>query len=263
MRSFPIYQVDAFTDELFRGNPAAVVVLDAWIDQPLMQKISAENNLSETAFVVRKEENYEIRWFTPESEVALCGHATLASAYVLFKHYEKESSILNFETMQRGQLSVTRSGDLYELDFPADNMKHADPPIDLITAMGKQPEHCLKGITDYMLVYRDEATIRDILPDFDLIKASGARGVIVTAPGSETDFVSRFFAPAVGINEDPVTGSAHTSLIPYWAERLRKESLSASQLSKRGGLLFCRSAGDRVKISGKARLYLKGDIVIE
>lgn len=263
MRSFPIYQVDAFTDKLFGGNPAAVVLLDEWIDQDLMQHIGAENNLSETAFVVKKTDTYEIRWFTPESEVNLCGHATLASAFVLFRYFERESTVLSFKSMHRGTLTVARQGDLYELDFPADTIKHVDPPLEIVRALGEDPVYCLKGVTDNLLVYDNENTIKNLAPDFNKIKTSEARGVIVTAPGSDTDFVSRFFAPAIGINEDPVTGSAHTSLIPYWSERLEKQSLTAKQLSKRGGFLYCRSAGDRVKISGKARLYLQGEIVID
>mgnify|MGYP003659220143 CR=1 FL=1 len=215
-----IYQIGAFTNRTFGGNPAAVCILDSWLSPELMQKIAQENNLAETAFAVKKDDQYELRWFTPEVEVDLCGHATLATAFVLF-HIE-------------------------ELD----------------TAIGKAPVKTLKGKTDYMMVYRSQKEIEAIEPNHHLLGQLDVRGVIVTAPGEEVDFVSRFFAPACGIPEDPVTGSAHTSLTPYWTEILDKTKMTAKQLSKRGGDVVCEYLGERVKISGKAVLYLTGEIDI-
>jgi PhzF family phenazine biosynthesis protein len=260
MPTIPIFQVDAFTDKLFGGNPAAVCVLDEWLDDKLMQQIGAENNLSETAFVVPKEDHYEITWFTPESEVELCGHATLASAYVLFNFYHKEKKSLEFNTRHRGWLEVQCDKDMYTLDFPADVIEPVEAPEAVVDGIRKMPMETWKGKTDYLLVFETEEDILKLAPDFTILKNSGARGVMVTAPGNDVDFVSRFFAPLVGINEDPVTGSAHTSLIPYWAFRLDKTTLEAKQVSKRGGRLHCKLEGDRVKIGGRAKLFFRGEI---
>ena len=262
-----IFQVDAFAGELFRGNPAAVCILEEWLPDNLMQAIAAENNLSETAFAVPEGKGYEIRWFTPVTEVALCGHATLATAHVLFheqpgeKHpLPTDADRLEFYSRERGTLTVTRRGDWLELDFPADPPAEAKLPVGMVEAMGAEPRECLRGTTDYLLVYEDQAAIEALNPDFGLLKQIKARGVIVTAPGDAVDFVSRFFAPQSGVDEDPVTGSAHTMLVPYWSGRLKKQHMEALQLSARGGQLRCESRGDRVGIAGRAVTYLAGRI---
>ncbi len=256
-----IYQVDAFAENVFEGNPAAVCILDAWAEEVWMQQIAMENNLSETAFVVARDDIFEIRWFTPGTEVALCGHATLASAYVLFNFGYVDGTKIEFFSPKSGPLQVEKREDgLLELDFPADTMKAVAPYPELIDAIGKNPLESWKGKTDYMLVYEKQEDIEEIQPNFFQLNQVDARGVIVTAPGREVDFVSRFFAPQAGVNEDPVTGSAHTSLTPYWAGKLGKERLTARQLSKRGGFLICTDRSPRVKIVGKAVLYLEGEI---
>ncbi len=270
-----IYQLDAFTDKLFAGNPAAVVPLTEWLSDERMQQIAAENNLAETAFYVKTEgeTNYHIRWFTPTVEVDLCGHATLATGYVVF--FLENSSPNNdqiYFNSRSGLLKVYRSEDGWlTLDFPADVVQKANvqPPA-LITSMGEKPLAVFKGKTDYMLVYETQAQIEALKPDFREMSSVPARGVIVTAPGNAdddeaVDFVSRFFGPQSGIDEDPVTGSAHTTLIPYWAEKLGKTELTARQLSKRGGYLRCKLNDNgetpaRVDISGQVQLYLTGEI---
>lgn len=258
-----IYQIDAFTDVLFKGNPAAVCVLNKWLDEETMQNIAAENNLAETAFSVKNNNIYEIRWFTPAIEVDLCGHATLATAFVLFKHYGILSDKINFHSKWSGALSVEKSDNgILTLDFPADTMTEVEPIDELNQAIGKTPVKTLKGKTDFMLVYSNQKEIEEIIPDFGILAKFDGRGVIVTAKGDACDFVSRFFAPQSGINEDPVTGSAHTSLTPYWSKALNKNKLSARQLSKRGGSLICEMSGDRVKISGNAVKYMIGEINI-
>ena len=256
-----LYQVDAFTDTVFHGNPAAVCILDDWLDDRLMQQIAMENNLSETAFAVQKNKQFHIRWFTPETEVTLCGHATLATAHVLFTHYHYPGNEITFKSRQRGILKVRKEADALTLNFPADNIKKTTPPPGLIKSLGKKPQEVWKGKTDYLLVYKTEKDIRTITPNYHLLTLVKARGTIITAPGTTTDFVSRFFAPQVGINEDPATGSAHTILIPYWAEHLNKKELTAIQLSKRQGQLNCRLENNRVSISGKATTYLEGEII--
>ena len=261
--NIPIYQVDAFSEAIFSGNPAAVCPLDNWPDDTVLQNIAMENNLSETAFLVRKENHYEIRWFTPVAEVELCGHATLASAHVLFNHLGYSEEKIAFQSRHRGKLTVTKKGALLELDFPADQLEPALPPEGLIHAIGKKPLEIWNGKNDYLLYYGSQEDIEGLKPDFTALKAVHARGIIVTAPGYEFDFVSRFFAPNVGVNEDPVTGSAHTSLTPFWAHRLNQLSFEAAQLSKRGGFLHCQLSGDRVLISGKANTYLIGEIFID
>lgn len=257
-----LYQIDAFTDRLFGGNPAAVCPLDRWPEDRLLQQIAMENNLAETAFYVKRGDHYEIRWFTPAVEVDLCGHATLATAYVLFHHEGHTSEEICFQSPRSGPLSVSLKGDLLSLNFPTDEFKTV-PLFDWLTAgFDIEPKEAFQGKTDYMLVYESEAQVRDLKPDFGPISQLGGRGVIVTAPGEQSDFVSRFFAPQAGINEDPVTGSAHTTLTPYWAEKLGKNELKAIQLSERRGYLQCRLLGDRVEISGKAALYLIGEIFV-
>ena len=254
-----LFQIDAFTDKVFSGNPAAVCPLNSWLPEGLMQQIAMENNLAETAFYVRNQDRFDIRWFTPEVEVDLCGHATLAAAFVLFHMQHFPGPIIEFNS-RSGLLRVTRSGDHLTLDFPADMPLTASDPGGLLEAMGIPPVEIYKGKTDYMLVYSKSEEIENLKPDLAKLSAVAARGVIVTAPGQDVDFVSRFFAPQSGINEDPVTGSAHTTLTPYWAARLGKTELSAIQLSKRRGWLQCRLAGNRVEISGQARAYLTGEI---
>lgn len=257
-----LYQIDAFASELFSGNPAAVCVLDAWLDDTLMQQIAMENNLSETAFVVKKDNLYQIRWFTPMFEVNLCGHATLASAFVIFTYYEKQATIIDFYSPKSGALSVAKNNDLFTLNFPADFVDSMSPSKELLEAMGTVPMESYKGKDDCMLVYKNQKQIEALSPDFGKLSRCGWRGVIATAPGNSVDFVSRFFAPNCGVDEDPVTGSAHTKLIPYWSNKLGTKQLFARQLSKRGGYLECQDLGKRVAISGKAVPYLKGEIFL-
>ena len=255
-----MYQVDAFSSKVFGGNPAAVCILKEWLKPETMQRIAAENNLSETAFVVERKSDFEIRWFTPTVEVALCGHATLASAHVLFEHLTYEKKTIDFYSEHSGQLSVTKNNGLLTLDFPQDELNKIDPPLDILAAFKKAPIEFYKGKTDYLLVYKNQTDIETSDPNHFILKNSKARGIIITAPGNELDFVSRFFAPGSGVDEDPVTGSAHTSLTPFWAERLGKSKLTARQLSERKGELTCELVGERVKISGKAITYLVGEI---
>jgi len=258
----PLYQVDAFTSELFRGNPAAVCLLEAWPDDAFMQAIAAENNLSETAFLVPAGEDHELRWFTPGTEVALCGHATLASAHVLFEHYDWPGESISFHTRMSGTLHVSRRANLLELDFPTAPVASITPPAGLREALGVHSGEVFSAGEDVMVVLPDEQQVRDLQPDVVALSDIECRGVIVTAPGESVDFVSRFFCPRVGIAEDPVTGSAHCALTPYWSERLGKTELRARQVSARGGELFCTDAGERVMIAGQAVLYLSGTIRI-
>lgn len=262
MIQLPIYQIDAFAEELFSGNPAAVVLLAHWLSDKQMQQIAAENNLAETAFLVKNTKGYDIRWFTPEVEVNLCGHATLAAAHVVFNFLDKSIDTVYFNSHLSGELIVTKKGDQLELDFPVDEFNAIEPSDDLLKSVGKAPLESYMGKTDYFLVYNNQEIIENMKPDFAIMKEIGGRGVIVTAPGKDVDFVSRFFAPQSGINEDPVTGSAHTTLTPYWAKRLGKKELSARQISPRLGVLYCKDAGDRIKIAGKTQLYLTGTICI-
>lgn len=256
-----LFQVDAFAKEVFKGNPAAICPLDEWLDPGLMQKIALENNLSETAYFVKKDDVYEIRWFTPGAEIDLCGHATLASAYVIFEILQAEERLIKFHSHLGGTLTVEKQDDVLLLDFPSRPPKACEIPEGLIEAVGKEPKEVLRS-RDYFLVYETEQEILDIDPNFSELLKIPAHAVIVTAKGDSSDFVSRFFAPEVGLFEDPVTGSAHCNLIPYWAERLGKTELFARQVSARGGELFCQLKGDRVKIGGHAVLYLKGEIYI-
>ncbi|MEZ4901095.1 MAG: PhzF family phenazine biosynthesis protein [Spirosomataceae bacterium] len=259
-----IYQLDAFTDKVFGGNPAAVVPLTHWLSDEIMQAIAAENNLAETAFYVPTPSGFHIRWFTPTIEVDLCGHATLATAYVLFFIENHPTNELSFDS-RSGILKVRKEGDWLVLDFPADNLhKQLVAPPALLEALGSTtPIEILRGKTDFMAVLENEAQVRALQPDVIVLSTLPARGVIVTAPGDVVDFVSRFFAPQSGIAEDPVTGSAHTSLAPYWAEKLGKTQLSALQVSARGGVLKTKVINDRVEIAGQVKLYLKGTIEIE
>ena len=260
----PLYQVDAFSKNVFEGNPAAVCVLKEALNVTTMQSIAAENNLAETAFVRLDTEPYELRWFTPTTEVALCGHATLASAHVLFSEGYASADRIDFQSLQSGVLSVKREAEnSYTLDFPADRLESYALSNALMEAIGTPIIDAAKGQTDLILRVDSPKSVALASPDLVAIKSWPFRGVIVTAKGEgEVDFVSRFFGPAVGVDEDPVTGSAHTSLTVYWAERLKKSKLSAYQASKRGGSLICELDGDRVKLIGNARLYLKGEIYV-
>ena len=257
-----IYQVDAFTDKLFGGNPAAVILLDNWLREGLMQTIASENNLAETALLVKNSGCYEIRWFTPAVEVDLCGHATLAAAHVLFNHLNHNSNEIVFISDRSGMLKVKKEGALLKLDFPADDFDEIETPQLLIEGLNITPIETHKGKTDYMAILATQEEVEELAPDFVKLAALGERGVIVTAKGDVVDFVSRFFAPQSGINEDPVTGSAHTTLTPYWSEKLDKTELTAIQISPRKGHLQCRFLGDRVEISGNAVTYLVGEITV-
>lgn len=256
----PLFQVDAFTSKMFAGNPAAVCLLDNWIEDSVLQAIAAENNLSETAFLVANESGFDLRWFTPLTEVALCGHATLASAFVLFKCRKWQEQSIRFRTRKSGELAVTKQKRLFEMDFPARPAYALSAPAGLAEALRVTPQEVLGSEEDLLVILDSEATVRAVQPDFAALDHVTARGVIISARGDRSDFVSRFFAPRVGIPEDPVTGSAHCVLVPYWSEVLRKNDFHAYQVSKRGGELFCRNMGDRVKICGRAALYLKGSI---
>lgn len=255
-----LYQIDAFADRLFSGNPAAVCPLDCWLDDKTMQAIAAENNLAETAFYVANGDDFEIRWFTPEVEVDLCGHATLAAAYVLFEEYGFDKPSLRFHS-KSGVLQVSKKGDLFELNFPVQECTPCAVPVGLAEALGTQIVESLSS-DDYLIALETEEQLIELKPDFFKLSQLDARGIIVTAPSQQYDFVNRFFAPNVGINEDPVTGSAFTKLIPYWAKKLNKNVLQAKQVSPRGGEVFCELKGERVLISGYAKKYLQGVINI-
>jgi len=255
-----IYQLDAFSNHLFGGNPAAVCPLDTWLPDELMQQIAMENNLSETAFFVQEQDGLRIRWFTPKAEVTLCGHATLATAWVYFHHIEPDRDEVTFNSLS-GPLVVYRRGKQLTLDFPASEVHPVAVPSQLTQALGTTPLECYAG-GDWMVLLEDEKTVRHLKPDLALLIQLEARGLIVTAPGGDCDFVSRFFAPRVGIDEDPVTGSAHTHLAPYWAQRLGKKVLHARQLSARGGELWCEVRGARVTISGQVVPYLQGVVTL-
>ncbi|NDV61936.1 PhzF family phenazine biosynthesis protein [Puniceicoccales bacterium CK1056] len=254
----PLYQIDAFAEKPFQGNPAAVCPLDRWLPDETLQAIAEENNLSETAFYVKEGEIHDLRWFTPTKEVDLCGHATLAAAYVIFETTGSDLQKITFHS-KSGPLHVSRMGDLLELDFPLQTGVECEAPPELIEGLGQVPSKCFRA-KDYMAVYETEACVNALSPDFAKLKELDLRGVIVTAPGNSSDFVSRFFTPNFGIDEDPVTGSAHCTLTPYWAKRLGKNELRAIQISKRTGHLRCSLKDDRVLISGRAIPYLKGSI---
>jgi PhzF family phenazine biosynthesis protein len=255
-----LYQVDAFADRVFEGNPAAVVPLEQWPDDATLQAIAEENNLSETAFFTAEDEGYRLRWFTPGGEVDLCGHATLGTAHVLFEHLGLAADEVRFDS-RSGPLVVRRVDAGLELDFPAASSVESDITEGLVAALGDRPEAVLSG-PDVLAVFADEARVRALEPDFRALAALPGRGLIATAPGTDFDFVSRCFFPRYNVDEDPVTGSAHCQLMPYWAERLGRDALLARQVSRRGGTLRCRLAGDRVRVAGTVVDYLQGMIRI-
>ncbi|MFL0194158.1 PhzF family phenazine biosynthesis protein [Clostridium sp. WILCCON 0269] len=254
----PIYQVDAFTNEQFKGNPAAVCPLKQWIKDDLMQEIAKENNLSETAFFVKKGDIYELRWFTPEEEIDLCGHATVATAYVIFEYLEKNLKEISFDT-KSGILGVSKKDNLITMIFPSREGEKSKIPEELIRGLGKEPKELYKS-RDYMAVFEKEEDIKNLNLNMEELKKLDAFGIIVTAKGNEVDFVSRYFAPKSGISEDPVTGSSHCTLVPYWKKVLGKNEFVAYQLSDRGGKLYCTDLGGKIEISGSAVSYLEGYI---
>ncbi len=258
----PIFQVDAFTNKIFGGNPAAVCPLEHWLPDDMMQQIAAENSVAETAFFISLNDSFDIRWFTPEIEMDLCGHATLAAAHVIVKHLNSPSTSLTFHS-KSGLLTVTIENELLTMDFPSRKPEPNDLPQVISDAIQPRPVEVLKS-RDYMLVFETEEIIRRMKPDQHILNQINLDpgGIIVTAPGNDADFVSRFFTPQASIFEDPVTGSAHCSLIPYWSKRLGKDSLLAFQLSPRVGKLLCKDLGERVLISGEAATYLEGRITI-
>jgi len=255
------YVVDAFTDKVFAGNPAAICVMDQWVPEELMIRMAVENNLSETAFAVKEDKKYQLRWFTPGGEIDLCGHATLACAYVLLNHVEKGKDSVVFTTMS-GELTVIKQDDLYEMDFPAYALKSVAVTQQMADAIGVTPKEAYMG-RDLLCVLEKEATVRNLTPDMDKIKELDGLLLHVTAQGSNVDCVSRTFAPKLDVIEDPVCGSGHCHIAPYWAGTLGKDSIVAYQASKRGGTLYCRLDGERVKLSGKATLYSIADIFLD
>jgi PhzF family phenazine biosynthesis protein len=255
----PYYQVNAFIGGGFKGNPAGVCLVNDWPDKATMQAIAYENNLAETAFIVERKSYYDIRWFTPRVEVDLCGHATLASAFVLLNLVKKSLSEVNFKS-RSGMLTVQKENEYFVLNFPSDELIETEILTVFNEALLVSPLKAFRGKTDYMLVFQNESEIREMKPHLDIISSLPARGLIVTAPGEEVDFVSRFFAPQSGIPEDPVTGSAHTTLTQYWVQKLNKNPLKAWQLSERGGELYCKLLDNRVEIGGKAQLHISGVI---
>jgi PhzF family phenazine biosynthesis protein len=257
----PIYQVDAFANRVFAGNPAAVCPLEAWLPEETMQSIAAENNLAETAFYLARGEDFEIRWFTPEVEIDLAGHPTLATAHVLFTELAFEQSSLRFHTKLGDTLVVTKDDGWLSMDFPARPPKPAEGIDDVAAALGAEPVEFLAD-RDGFAVFENEAAVQALRPDMSKFSAFDYLGIIATAPGDEVDFVSRFFAPMAGVPEDPVTGSAHCELIPFWAERLGKKILFARQISGRGGEIHCEFLGDRVAIKGQAITFMRGEIEI-
>jgi PhzF family phenazine biosynthesis protein len=261
--NLPIFQVDAFTKTPMIGNPAAVCPLTEWLADDVMLKIAAENNLSETAFFVKKNDRYEIRWFTPTVEINLCGHATLATSFVIFNCLNLETERIKFYSQRSGDLSVEKQDEVLVLDFPAYDLNETVILQDLVDAVGKMPQQVWETQGNMaMLLFETEDDVKNLEPDMSALSKLKHDEVIVTAKGIEADFVSRLFAPRIGIPEDPVTGATHCSLIPFWAEQLGKEKFYARQLSKRGGELFCEMTGERVKIGGNAVLYMKGEIYV-
>jgi PhzF family phenazine biosynthesis protein len=257
----PIYQIDAFANKAFEGNPAAICPLQSWLPDEVMQSIAAENNLSETAFFVPAEHGYHIRWFTPLAEVDLCGHATLASAYVIFSVLASEENTINFES-KSGVLKVEQKNDLLVMDFPSQPPASCPTPEEIQHAFKSRPVDCLKS-EDYIVVFENEDEVAFAQPDFNALSKLDLRGVAITAKSSRYDFVSRFFAPKYGINEDPVTGSAFTQLAPYWSSKLGLKKLHAKQVSSRGGEVYCEMLGNRVTIAGNAVQYLVGEIEVD
>jgi PhzF family phenazine biosynthesis protein len=264
MNELKIYQVDAFTKKIFGGNPAAVIPLTLWLPNEMLQKIAMENNLSETVFIVPSQTcDYHIRWFTPSIEVRLCGHATLATAHVLWEHLNFSKETLTLESLS-GVLKVERTGTGYTLDFPRDKYREENSAKEIVEKiLGMKPLYLYRGKDDYMAVMGSEREIRELNPDFRAMKKLTARGLIVTAVGNDIDFVSRCFFPEAGIEEDPVTGSAHTMMAPYWASKIDRDVLIAQQLSKRKGDLICEVKEDRVLISGDAKTFMIGTIFLD
>lgn len=258
MTTIPFYQVDAFTDRPFGGNPAAVCPLDEWLSDDVMQSIAMENNLSETAFLVPEDEGYRLRWFTPTDEVVLCGHATLATAYVLFEKLDHQGDTINFVTQKSGVLNVKRDGDVIVMDFPSLPAKVMEAPAGLADAMGGVEPVAFLRARKNMAVLADEAAVRAVVPDLEYIKHMDGYGLLVTALGIDTDCVCRYFGPQAGVDEDPVTGSAHCTLVPYWADRLGKNEIHSRQLSERSGDVYCKLNGDRVEMAGHGRLVIEG-----
>ena len=262
MKTLRLFQIDAFASDIFLGNPAAVCPLDSWLEESVMQDIAAENNLSETAFLVAENDGYRIRWFTPREEVPLCGHATLASAFVVFTELEPERDSIRFQSVS-GELIVQRDGNLLNMDFPAYAMEHcAESPADLLQGLNIEPQEVfiVQATPNYYALYETEDQVRSIAPDFKIIERLHPYGVVVTAPGQSSDCVSRYFVPGFGIPEDPVTGSTHSALVPFWSKRLNKQKIHARQVSRRGGELFCEDRGGRVRIGGYAVKYMEGKI---
>jgi predicted PhzF superfamily epimerase YddE/YHI9 len=256
----PYFQVNAFTTDPFGGNPAGVCVLQNWLPDKLLQQIATENGFSETAFLVPQNRHFDLRWMTPLVEVDLCGHATLASAFVLFSEFGFKQDPILFQT-RSGRLSAARRGNLVELDFPSRPPESCDTPEQLVRGLGAKPSETFKS-RDYVAVFNTAEEVISLCPDFAILVGLDCLGIIVTAKDGKADFVSRFFAPRAGVDEDPVTGSAHCSLIPFWAERLGKSELIAKQVSKRGGELHCRNLGERVGIAGHAVVYCRGEIEV-
>jgi PhzF family phenazine biosynthesis protein len=256
--SIPYYEVLAFTKRHFAGNPAGICVLSEWLPDAQLQAIAAENNLPETAFIIAHKDHFDLRWLTPKVEVDLCGHATLASAHVIFHHLADTGDTVSFQS-RSGELTVARVEDRLVLDFPSRPVSECEPPKELAEGLRAKPQSVLKG-RDYLAVFDREEGVAALTPDFKILAQLDAQGVVATAPGNDCDFVSRYFAPQVGIPEDPVTGSTHCALIPYWSKRLGKQVLRARQLSQRGGELFCEDRGERVGIGGNAVTYLEGKL---
>lgn len=255
-----MFQVDAFAEKVFAGNPAAVCPLESWLDDAILQAIAEENNLSETAFFVQSDDGFKLRWFTPVEEVDLCGHATLAAAHVLYEHLKYPKPEILFHT-RSGELTVSRDNLGLSMDFPAERPKSIEGPKPLYEGLGKPPKQILAA-SDYLAVYDTEEDVRSLSPNFQQLLELDLRGVIATAPGTDADFVSRCFFPKLRINEDPVTGSAHCQLMPYWSDKLQRSQLKARQISKRGGVIHCEIRGDRVLMSGTAKDYMVAEISI-
>lgn len=256
-----MFQADAFTDKVFGGNPAAVIPLDSWLPDETLQAIALENNLSETAFFIQTDNGFHIRWFTPATEVDLCGHATLATAHILWSELAYNGDEISFLS-RSGHLGVSKDGNWYTLNFPTDNIEQIETPELILQSLELTPLETWKGREDYLVLVDHQPVVENLKPDFRTMARLKSRGILVTAPGADVDFVSRCFFPAFGIDEDPVTGSAHTTLTPFWAKKLNKTELAARQISARGGFLKCRLQGDRTAISGQAVTYLEGVIVV-
>jgi PhzF family phenazine biosynthesis protein len=259
---YPLYQVDSFTGTLFKGNPAAICFLDRWLDDEILLDMANENNLSETGFIVKNKSMYEIRWFTPVCEVDLCGHATLAAAYILFNEYNIASDEILFHSIRSGKFIVKKESSFITLSFPIAKYNKIPLEDNIYEALGKKPNEVYEAKWLYMLVYDKEQDIIDIRPDFNKLIKLDKEAVLITAKSDTVDFATRFFAPKLGVNEDPVTGSAYTIAAPYWIHTLNKKTVHAVQLSKRTGHVTCRLSGSNVLISGNAKLYLRGEIIL-